>query len=178
MTAYAHHSDGIAQDLEHLYRQHHGWLERWISRRTQCSARAAELAHDTFLRVLTRRRKLDVDTRFDDPQAYLATIARGLLIDDWRRRDLERAWLDTLAAQPQIYSPGADETADILRTLHRIDRMLAGLRPPICEAFLLAKCDGMTCAQISQHMGVSGATVERYIAQVLRHCYDIVFDTP
>ncbi|MEG7360112.1 MULTISPECIES: hypothetical protein [Pseudomonas] len=33
-----------------------------------------------------------------DARAYLRTMARGMCIDLWRRREVEQAWLDTLAA--------------------------------------------------------------------------------
>ncbi|UNY92075.1 MULTISPECIES: hypothetical protein [Pseudomonas] len=33
-----------------------------------------------------------------DARANLRTMARGICIDLWRRREVEQAWLDTLAA--------------------------------------------------------------------------------
>jgi DNA-directed RNA polymerase specialized sigma24 family protein len=39
--------------------------------------------------------------RPDEPRAYLLTIARRLVFETWRRRDLERAWLAELAALPE-----------------------------------------------------------------------------
>ncbi|MBH3436286.1 MULTISPECIES: hypothetical protein [Pseudomonas] len=33
-----------------------------------------------------------------DARAYLRTMARGMCIDLWRWREVEQAWLDTLAA--------------------------------------------------------------------------------
>ena len=79
-----------------------GSLERWLLRRTGCSAQAAELAQDTFVRLMVRRRQPAASSSMRHPRAFLATIARGLLIDEWRRRDIERAWLDTLAAQAEV----------------------------------------------------------------------------
>ena len=175
VNAQVNPDDSVALDIGHLYRQHHGWLERWLGRRTNCSAQAAELAHDTFVRLLARRRQGTDNMPVGDPQAYLATIARGLLIDEWRRKDIERAWLDTLAAQPEPYAVSPEETFEVLQVLQRIDQMLTGLRAPVCEAFILAKLDGLTCAEVAARMQLSIATVERHIAHALRRCYDIVF---
>ncbi len=62
----------------------------------QCH-RAADLAHDTFVRILGRRQR----DAIQEPRAYLATIANGLVVSHWRRRTLEQAWLDALKAQPE-----------------------------------------------------------------------------
>lgn len=35
-----------------LYLDHHGWLHGWLRRRLDCTDTAADLAHDTFLRLL------------------------------------------------------------------------------------------------------------------------------
>ncbi|HYQ55130.1 MAG TPA: sigma factor, partial [Pseudomonas sp.] len=77
--------------LQHLYVEHHGWLQSWLRTRLNNAADAADLAHDTFLRILQRRQVPAVL----EPRAYLRTIARGLVIDLWRHRDIEQAWLET-----------------------------------------------------------------------------------
>src|SRR5687767_5351199 len=82
-----------ADVLASLYGQHHGWLQSWLLRRLGNACDAAEIAQDVFVRILARR--ADVQAR--EPRAYLSTIARGLVIDHWRRAELERAWLETLA---------------------------------------------------------------------------------
>lgn len=38
-----------------LYTDHHTWLHGWLRRKLGCSHRAADLAHDTFLRLLNRQ---------------------------------------------------------------------------------------------------------------------------
>lgn len=43
------------QSLETLYADHHGWLRGWLGRRLGNSSDAADLAQDTFLRLLRRR---------------------------------------------------------------------------------------------------------------------------
>lgn len=41
--------------VDALYRQHHGWLRGWLRQRLNNSADAADLAQDTFIRVLLAR---------------------------------------------------------------------------------------------------------------------------
>ena len=70
--------------VQALYREHHGWLLALLRRRLRCPDGAADLAHDTFVRVLLRP---EVLPGLREPRAYLTTIARGLLHDPhwaWR----------------------------------------------------------------------------------------------
>ncbi|OZI39981.1 RNA polymerase subunit sigma [Bordetella genomosp. 5] len=153
--------------VETLYADHHGWLQGWLRRQLGNSCEAADLAHDVFVRLL--RRPAAVETR--EPRAYLSTIARGLLVDHWRRRELERAWLDVLARTPEELAPSPESRMLVLEALIKIDQMLDALKPKVREAFLWAQLEGMSCPQIAQRLGVSLATAERYVAAGLRQCY-------
>ncbi|HEY0685125.1 MAG TPA: sigma-70 family RNA polymerase sigma factor [Steroidobacter sp.] len=161
------------QQLTALYSDHHDWLQRWLRRRLGDAADAPDLAQDVFIRLLARRQA--VATR--EPRAYLSTIARGLVIDHWRRRELEQAWIATLATMPEPEAPSSEHRALILEALIEIDRMLDALPPPVRKAFLLAQLDGMTCPRIARELGVSLATAERYIAKALRACYELQFES-
>lgn len=149
-----------------LYTEHHGWLHRWIIRKVGDGFEAADIAHDVFVRILTR----PTSTDYREPRAYLSTVARNLIVEQWRRRELERAWLDTLAAMPEVTAPSPESRLILLEALVQIDQMLDALKPKVRSAFLMAQLEAMTCKQIAEHMGVSVATVERYIASALLHC--------
>ncbi len=43
---------GTAQSRQQLYLDHHGWLHGWLRRRLGDREHAADIAHDTFLRLL------------------------------------------------------------------------------------------------------------------------------
>ncbi len=160
------------QQVQSLYTDHHGWLHGWLRRRLGCTHQAADLAQDVFVRVLRQRPGQPVES-IDAPRAYLSTIARGLVIDHWRRRELEQAWLDTLAALPEAEAPSAEDRLAILQMLVAIDQALDGLKPVVRQAFLWAQFDGLSCPQIARQLGVSLATAERYVAKALRRCYDV-----
>lgn len=162
-----------AQQVQVLYSDHHGWLCGWLRRRLGNACDAADIAQDTFLRLLTRPQHLELD----EPRAYLSTIARGLVVDHWRRRELELAWLETLAALPEPEAPSPETRMIFLQALIEIDRLLDALKPQMRTAFLLAQLDGLTCPQIAGRLGVSLATVERYIAKALRACYALRFES-
>lgn len=158
--------------VEGLYTAHHGWLQGWLRRKMGGSPDVADIAQDTFMRVLARQQL----PALDEPRSYLSTIARGLVIDHWRRRELEQAWLETLAAWPEPAVPSPETRLLFLEALVEIDRMLDVLKPAVRSAFLLAQLDGLTCAEIAQRLGVSLATAERYVAKALRTCYAVRFE--
>ena len=42
-----------------LYHAHHGWLYAWLRKKLNCSHNAADIAHDTFVRVMERLATID-----------------------------------------------------------------------------------------------------------------------
>lgn len=59
--------------VQTLYSDHHGWLHNWLRGKLGNAADAADLAHDTFIRLLQRREQLQLNA----PRAFLRTVARG-----------------------------------------------------------------------------------------------------
>jgi len=159
------------QMLHRFYADHHGWLNGWLRRQLGCSQRAADLAQDTFVRVLS---KDDDMAAIREPRAYLHTIAKGLLINHWRRRQIEQAYLDALALQPEPVTPSPESQALIVETLLRIDAMLTQLPTRVRSAFLMSQLHGMTYAAIATELGVSERMVKKYMAQAMLHCLMLV----
>jgi RNA polymerase sigma-70 factor (ECF subfamily) len=153
-------------DVATLYGEHHPWLLGWLRRKLSGSDHAADLAHDTFVRLLTVRG----DMELREPRAYLATVARNLLINHVQRQSLERAWLDAMALLPEPLAPSPEHRLLVLETLHQIDAMLDGLPPKVREAFLLSQLDGLTYAQAAQRLGVTERTIKRFMAQAFAQC--------
>ncbi|KRC78534.1 RNA polymerase subunit sigma [Achromobacter sp. Root83] len=150
-----------------LYRTHHGWLHGWLRAKLGNSFDAADLAQDTFVRVLRHRHELDA---LREPRAYLTTIAKRLLLNHHRRRSVELAYLEALALMPEALAPSAEQRLIILETLQEIDEMLAGLPLPARQAFLMAQLEGLSHAEIAERLKVSLRTVHRYIAKGLEQC--------
>lgn len=150
-----------------LYRAHHGWLHGWLRGKLGNSCDAADLAQDTFLRVLRHRHELDA---LREPRAYLTTVARNLLINHVRRQALEQAWLDAVAHLPQAMAPSPEQRLLVLETLREVDRMLDGLPSKAREAFLLAQLDGLTYREVALQLGVTERTIKRYMAEAFTQC--------
>jgi len=152
--------------LEALYREHNRWLRGWLLQRLNNSADAADLAQDTFIRVMLARSAGTVNR----PRQYLATVARGLVIDLYRRRSLEKAYLEVLALQPEHYAPSTETRTLILDTLLSIDRMLDGLGARTRAVFLAIQLEGLSYEKTAERLGVSMTTVRKHFARALMSC--------
>lgn len=162
----------IQQTVHTLYSDHHGWLQGWLRQRLGCVHQAADLAHDTFVRLIASR----MPQRFDniaETRAYLRTTAQNLCINQWRRQEIERAWLDTLAAIPDHHYPSAERQAIVLQALEEIGAMLHSLSPKAARAFTLAVICEMTDDEVGAELGVSGRMVRKYVAQAMTACLSL-----
>lgn len=162
-------AEALQHDLTALYDDHHGWLSGWLRKKLGCAHNAADIAQDTFLRILTAQDKRS-DLNLREPRAYLTTVAGRVLLNHYRRLSLERAYLDALALVPDRYAPSPEERLIILETLHEIDAMLDALPQKARTAFLLAQFEGLSYAEIALRLDVSVRTVKRYMAQAFEEC--------
>lgn len=153
--------------MQALYIDHHTWLQGWLRKRLGCAHSAADLAQDTFVRVLLRPSAVPT---LREPRAYLTTLAKGLINDLWRRQGLERAYLDALALLPEPLTLSPEERLLLLQTLQEIDAMLDGLSANARTAFVLSQLEGWNYVQIAERLGVSERTVKRYMAQGFELC--------
>lgn len=158
----------LQEDVRALYAGHHGWLHAWLCRKLSCSHRAADLAQDTFVRLLAREEPLAI---IREPRAFLTTVAQRVLANHWRHEQIERAYLDALAQAPQALVPSPEERAILLETLVEIDRRLEGLPALAKRAFLHSQLDGMGHAEIAVELGISITTVKRHLVRSAAQCY-------
>lgn len=164
------HDHASRQHVHALYSEHHGWLQTWLRKKLGNSFDAADLAHDTFIRVLGKPRELDL---VREPRAWLTSIARGLVVDRVRRLAVERACYDAIASLPEPEVMGPESRLILIETLVSIDALLDGLQPKARCAFLLSRLEDMSYPAIAAHMAVSLSSVEKYMATALRHCYEM-----
>ncbi|CAN5386654.1 sigma-70 family RNA polymerase sigma factor [soil metagenome] len=160
-------SPSATASTDALYREHRDWLQGWLRRRLGDGHTAADLTQDTFVRVITGGQVQAIH----EPRAYLTTLAQRVLYNFWRRRELERAWLDALAVQPEELAPSPETYALVREAVETLDRWLDGLPPKVREAFLLRRLECLAHGDIATRMGVSITSVERYIKQAIVHLY-------
>jgi len=159
------------QSVATLYRDHHGWLHGWLRKRLGDREQAADIAQDTFLRLLLGGRLPSLD----EGRSYLAQIARNLVIDQWRRQRIERAYLDSIAHLPEPESPSLETRAMVIETLLQIDAMLDAMPAKVREAFLLSQFEGLTYPQVAERLQVSVSSVQKYMQRAISACYQVLY---
>ncbi|MDH1010011.1 sigma-70 family RNA polymerase sigma factor [Pseudomonas nicosulfuronedens] len=166
-------TDALSQQALHqLYSDHHGWLHQWLRRKLGCREQAADLAQDTFVRVITQRKLFELR----QPRAYLTTVARSLVIDHYRRRTLEQAYLETLAALPEPVEVSPQMRCIIIETLMEIDALLDGMAARTREIFLMAQLDGLSFVEIGKRLELSANSVRKHFVRAMTHCLVLLDD--
>ncbi|MND63696.1 putative RNA polymerase sigma factor FecI [compost metagenome] len=155
-----------------LYSEHNGWLKGWLRARLGNASDAADLAQDTFVRVLTSR---NVET-IRQPRTYLSSIARALMIDKFRRKAVEQAYLATLALLPEPLDVSPETRLLILETLVAVDTMLDGLSARTRTIFLAVQLEGLSYSAAAERMGVSVTTVKNHMVTAMTQCLLLVED--
>jgi RNA polymerase sigma factor (sigma-70 family) len=157
-----------SSDLGRLYTDHASWLRGWLHRRTDCRSLAEDLVQDTFFKIAQR----GPTGGLRDPRAFLATVARCLIVDHRRRDAIERAFLDAdaglrvgdVALCPERIVAAIDELEAVVRALDTLSDRCR-------KAFLLARLEGIGHAEIADRIGVSKSMVKQYVAKGYACCY-------
>ena len=152
--------------VQRIYEQHHSWLHGWLKHRLSNACDAADVAHDTFVRILGAANA----TQIREPRDYLATVARGLVIDRYRRRAIERAYEQAMAARPQDTVISEEDKALIIETLWAVDKALDDLGPRTKGIFMMSQVEGLTYQQIAQQLKVSLTTVKKHMIRAFTEC--------
>lgn len=149
-----------------LYSGHHQWLKSWLLFRKVQNNDVDDLVQDTYVRLLTS------NTRPEKHQArrFIIQIAKGLMIDQFRRKILETAYYETLTNFPPSEVPSEEERYLILEQLIQIDLALKDLPDKVRQTFLMSRFQNLTYLQIASHLSVSVGSVRKYMLQALKAC--------
>lgn len=158
-------------EVQSVYQAHHQWLRGVLLRKLGNASDAADVAHDTFERLI----RANVREPLSEPRAYLRTIATRLLIGRARRTAIETAYMESLALQPVAVEPSVESRALILEALEQICELLDTLPMTSRRIFLMAQLEGMSYADIGQQLGLTANAVQKSLARALVHCYTAVY---
>jgi RNA polymerase sigma-19 factor, ECF subfamily len=161
-----------------IYIHHYRWLVNFLNRKLSCSHRAADLAQDTFVRVIAKQNTIAINALLmDEARSLLTTIAKGLLIDHYRHQAIENAYMDALAKMAESQVPSPEENALILETLQQINQMLEGLSVKSRRIFLLSQLDDMTYPEIAKQLNISLSSVQKHMTKTYAACYAVRYQT-
>nr|WP_076593883.1 sigma-70 family RNA polymerase sigma factor [Herminiimonas arsenitoxidans] len=155
-----------SRSVGELYIDHQGWLQTWLRRKLGCSDHAADLTQDTFVQLMSGMHPANLS----EPRAYITVIAKRVLFNFWRRRDLENAYLEALAALPEDVAPSMEDRALVLEALEQIDRALAAIPVKAKQVFLLNQLQELTYSEIAAQLLMPVITVRRYMKLAICAC--------
>lgn len=160
----------MSDPVNTLYRQHHSWLYQWLKRRLNHSEDAADLAHDTFIRILKRKDQL----YFDQPRALLTTVAKGILINWYQRKSIEKAYLEALSSRPEYDEISPEQKISAIESLCLINQLLNQMPERQQQVFIWSQLEGLTQQEIANRLNISTRTVMRDLIAVLTQCLAIM----
>lgn len=154
------------EQVKQLYLEHRNWLSVFIQRRIGCPDDTMDLIHDSYLRILAS----DKLPKKEDSKRFLTHIAKGLLIDKYRRKQIEKSYLEYLQNIPESHYPSAEIHTLMIEALTELDALLHRLPDNVRKALLLRQLDNLSYKEIAERLGVSVSSVEKYIARALQAC--------
>ncbi|BCM25659.1 RNA polymerase sigma factor [Methyloradius palustris] len=147
-----------------------------IRRQTSCVQLAYDVLHDALLRfALTKNPE-----RITQPHAYLRTVVKNILADNYR--EMAR-FVPFLMETPETssdsndqitthqiedaFSPSPEHLADLQQRLQALQRIIDCLPPKCREVFWLFRIEGIHQTEIADKLGISVNMVERHVIRAL-----------
>jgi RNA polymerase sigma factor (sigma-70 family) len=160
-------SESLAEEL--LY---------FLTKRLKCSEVAAEITHETFLRIYQ-----DInDNPPNNARAMAFHIAINLANDYQRKIKVRNNYttdVDTviLAETHACGDPGPEQIVMAQQQIQVLQSALDELTDDCRTAFLLHSIDGLTHPEIADRLGISRSKVWRLLVKAVAHCTDRLGDS-
>jgi len=167
-------SDKKSQFINQLVANQGSSLERFLARKLDNPADAAEVAQEAFLRLY----RLREPEKLNNARAFLFQVASNLAVDHLRRRSLHYRFLKSEKIQlpegePTDSNAGAASPEQIISAREKlalIYEAIDGLPIRCRQAFMLHRNSGLSYTDIARELDVSVSSVEKYILQALKAC--------
>jgi RNA polymerase sigma-70 factor (ECF subfamily) len=161
MTVATKEPVGEAQLLRALHDEYAGALWGYVMRLTNDRGRAEDVVQETLLRAWRNPKVLDQSQ--GSPRAWLFTVARRIVIDDWRARQ-SRPEIST-AEPPEL---GIADTTESIVNSEVVTTALRTLSPLHREVLLECYYRGSSVEDASRRLGVAPGTVKSRAHYALR----------
>ncbi|CAG1020471.1 sigma-70 family RNA polymerase sigma factor [Methylomonas sp. LL1] len=146
-------------------------LRRFLTARLKCPETAADLTHETYLRLYQRGQ----ENPPDNARALAFHIAMQLAIDYQRKAAVRSRYLvdDGIEAWVDITPAKSAGPEQILSQHQRMAMLRTALDelPPDCRSvFLMHGIEGLKYSEIGQRLGISISMVGKHLTRALTHC--------
>lgn len=151
------------QAFEVLYFRYYRMLFHYTVSRIQSAETAREINQDIFRRLWENRKGINVNQPI---KAYLFRIAKNLIIDCYRKRQVQNTYFDRSENLPEMHS---DENLDFNTQL----RIALEKLPDECRmVFTLHHVKNYTYLEIAEMCSISKKTVEKRMKQAIEMLRD------
>jgi RNA polymerase sigma-70 factor (ECF subfamily) len=149
-----------------LHRDQAGKLKRYVQNIVRDELEAEDVVQESFARLLKHLEQAEVE----QPCAFLYVLARNLALDIIRSH--RRRFTVGLYDEPsvELAAPGAERVADVRLEIDALGRALAALPARNRHAFIQRTVLGHSFKDLSRATGVPVSTLEKQVADGLRHC--------
>lgn len=146
-------------DFDTAFGTHYPALFRYLHRLTGDADRAADIAQESFVRLLDR------SLPAEKVRGWLYTVATNLVRDDARTRDRRRRLLEAKEVAPEP-PPRPDQRVERAERIAAVRGVLDAL-PARDQQLLLLREAGFRYAEIAQIVGVPRTSVGKMLARAL-----------
>ncbi len=148
-----------------------GELLRFLRGRVNCPEAAADLTHETYVRL----RLVTDKSPPDNARAMAFCIAVNLAIDYQRRCNIRNRHIATIDSGLLADIPATTVTEPLQILLSRerfarVESVLSELSPECRRVFWLNKVEGLSYRETGERMGLTVRQVGRLLEQALNHC--------
>ncbi len=146
-------------------------LQSFLTSRLRCAEAAADLTHETYLR-LDRKVK---ESPPDNARALAFRIAMNLAVDYQRKAMVRNKYSSDMAFDTAIeissnQATEPDKSLIAQQQLALMKKALDELPVNSRTAFYLHSVDGLKYAEIAERMGISKSMVNKLLSQAMTHC--------
>ncbi|MBV4482926.1 RNA polymerase sigma factor [Pseudomonas khavaziana] len=154
-------------DLKGLFLKHADTLRGYLARKVRDPQLAADLVQESFLRLAQK----PAGEHIDNSQGYLYRTASNLLIDHIRQEARRKTDTVPHEALAEIEDDVAGLEAQAMAQQQRqaLKQALAELPERTQQIFRLNRIEGMTHAQVAQHLDISDSSVQKHLAKALAY---------
>jgi RNA polymerase sigma-70 factor, ECF subfamily len=156
--------------FDELYSAHRQTLHAYFLGKTGDPELALDLVQDAFIRVW-RNLGTVADLPTQRQAAWLYSVARNLVIDQYRAHATRRATLDALAVDAKVAytnAPPADLEVTMRERIQSIDMAISQLPEDLRTVLVLQLVGERTSSEIGELLGRPAGTVRYQLAEARR----------
>lgn len=150
------------ETFKQIFQDHFKVLQNFFYYKYGDLEKAKDMMQDSFIKLWNNCK----DVPYDKSKGYLFTLAKNSFLNDLHRQKIiQRHQNESNKEFLTIQSP--DYLMEEKEFLHKINTEIALLPEKKREVFLLNRMDQKTYQEISEMLGISVKTVEKYMHDVL-----------